>query len=265
MNPITRAMRSISSRLRPQRNHLVIACFPKSGSTYMANALCEITGFGQRNLCEWYNHNEQDVSVHKLRKRRVRSVIQQHFKGTFDNVRLLNEYGIRPVVNVRNIFDTIVSLHDHFDREDHKVCTGYVHREYWDLNFDERMHYLIRIHLPWFFNFFMSWREAADQIETLPMTYERFFGERVGALQEILRFYGIEVPAERIETAIERLDGNRTRLNQGRSGRGEEMLSDAHKTAILEMASTWCVDLDEMAPIGISAAMAGRVETGSRS
>lgn len=264
MNPIIKGLWSLTSRIRPRRDHIVIACFPKSGSTFMTKAICEITGFRHRNLCDMYNHNEQEVSAYKLRKLRYRSVIQQHFKGTHDNVRLLNEYGIRPIVNVRNIYDVILSLHDHFDREDHKACTGYVHSEYWNMSLDDRLDYLIRVHLPWYFNFFMSWREAVERIDVFPMTYERFFADPVASLKKMLDFTGIDVTTERIDEALGRLKQVNTRLNKGRSGRGDEILTDRHREAVLTMARSWGVDLDEMAAIGLgSASNVNEVEAGA--
>ncbi len=57
------------------------------------------------------------MCARKLRCLRERAVVQQHVKGTQDNVRLMKEYAIRPIVNVRNIFDVILSLQDHWERE----------------------------------------------------------------------------------------------------------------------------------------------------
>ena len=244
-------VRSIVKRIRPRRDHIVIACFPKSGSTYMSKAICEILDLKPRWICEFYHHDEQDISARKLRRCTERSVIQQHIKGTYDNVRLMQQYRIRPIVNVRNVFDVILSLHDHWEREGHEVCTGYVHRRFWTMNFDERMNYIIHVHLPWYFNFFVSWREAAERIEILPMSYERFFADRVGSLQQMLQFNHVHVATDRIEAALERLKTTDTRLNKGRSGRGAELLSEGHKEAIRRLARSWCIDLDEMASIGL--------------
>lgn len=255
---VDKSVRSIWSRIRPRHDHLVIACFTRSGSTYMRKALSEITGFRGRNACEAYDDNEQELCAYKLRRLRQRSVIQQHFRATKYNVGLLKQYGIRPIVNYRNIFDCIVSLHDYYRNKDFRGANGHIHPEYWNLGFDERIDLLIKIQLPWYFNFFMSWRDAAKEIETFTMTYERFFADRIGALRQMLDFYGLSAPASRIEEALERLKTADTLLNKGRSGRGEEMLKDRHKAAVYEMAQSWRIDLDEMSLMGLTES--GRVK-----
>ena len=261
MIKVKKGIRSAWSRVRPERNHLVIACFTRSGSTYMRRALSGITGFKGRMLCDAIRGNEQEISVHRLRAIRQRSVVQQHFKATTYNVGLLKTYGLRPVVNYRNIFDCIVSLHDYYGNDSFEGQTGFVHPEYWAWDFDTRIDYLIKIHVPWYFNFYMSWRDAKQQMDTLTMTYERFFADRVGCLQEMLEFWGLSAPISKIEATLEILTPEDTVLNKGRSGRGDELLKDRHKEAVYDLAKIWQIDLEEMALMGLTEA--GRVGAGA--
>ena len=43
------------------RDHLLIACMPKSGSTYLHTVLREITGLGDASLGELGDQNEGDI------------------------------------------------------------------------------------------------------------------------------------------------------------------------------------------------------------
>src|SRR5438552_7435823 len=95
---------------RAPKDHLLIACFPKSGSTYLAKTLSAITGLPTRHACATFGNNDQDICERKLRGLSRRSVIQQHVKGTNNNVALMKHYGVRPIVLVRDIYDTIISL-----------------------------------------------------------------------------------------------------------------------------------------------------------
>jgi hypothetical protein len=200
-----------------------------------------------------YGHNEQDVSEAALEwLGRVNLVTQQHAKGTANNVAILRKFGIRPVVLVRDIFDVVVSLYDHIESGRHRMPTGYVHREYWGLGKEAKLMYLIRVHIPWYFNFFMSWREAAREMEVLWVTYEELMANQVDTVSRILRYHDLAVDMGRIRSAIGRTVKKPTRFNVGTSGRGRE-LSETHKRAVLDIAGVWGVEREKMAMIGISA------------
>ena len=230
---------------------LFIACFPKSGSTFLARLLSLATGFPTRDVLVSFGQRDQDICEHKLRRLTRPVVVQQHVKATDHNVELMHKYGIRPIVLVRNIFDVTVSLDDHLRREDHRMPTGFVHREYMTMDFDQRIEYLIRVHLPWYFNFFMSWREAADGLQAYPMTYEQMFANVRESLEEILGFCQVSVGQEAITAALEQVRHCDTRLNRGVSGRGEKVLSSRHKSAIRDLAAAWRIDATELASIGL--------------
>jgi hypothetical protein len=156
------------------------------------------------------------------------------------------------VVLVRNIFDTLVSLDDHLRQEDHRAPTGYVHRQCWQMDFEDRLDYLIQVHLPWYFNFFVSWREAADRIQILWMTYERLFDDVPHALAEVLTFHGLSVGHERLTQVADTLRDADTRFNKGVCGRGDDLLSEAHKDAIRRLAAVWQLDTGALALIGLA-------------
>ena len=233
-----------------RKTHILIACFPKSGSTYLAALLREITGFSRAGLADISTNSALDIEIAKMEKYyRVNSVTKQHVKGTKNNIALLKEYHFKPVVLTRNIFDVVLSLHDHIEKEKFRT-TGYIHKEYFKMNKEEKLMYLIRVHLPWYFNFLISWREASAQMEVLWITYEELFSDQIETVSKILNFYSIPFKPEQIEPAIETVKSQRTRLNVGKSGRGGN-LPDSHKQAILDLAMSWKVDGKVLRIIGI--------------
>lgn len=232
-------------------DHVLIACTPKSGSTFLAKALSAAIGLPLRHVSASFGHNEQDILERRLRRLSRRAVIHQHIKGTCNNVALMKKYAVRPIVLVRNVFDSVISLDDHLQREDHRVPTGFVHREYWTMPFEERLTYLIQIHLPWYFNFFMSWREASTGLQTFPLTYERLFANVPQTLVEILAFYRVPATTNQMAQVVQELDKTGTRFNKGVAGRGETLLTDNHKHAIRQLAAAWSVDRHEMASLGL--------------
>ncbi len=150
-------MRRLLAEIRRRPfDDLLIACFPKSGSTYLSKVLQKATGLKEDYLAEFGSQNEQDIVRRKLKRLWRRSVLQQHVKGTRTNVELLTSFGIRPIVQTRSLFDVVISLYDHFERENNSLPCGHVCADYWQMTFHERLDYLICVHLPWYFNFYLS-------------------------------------------------------------------------------------------------------------
>jgi hypothetical protein len=241
--------RIIAAFRRRPFDDLLIACFPKSGSTYLSKLIQSITGLNEAYIAELGPQNEQDITRRKLKRLWCRSVVQQHVKGTRTNVELLNAFGIRPIVHTRSLYDVVISLYDHFERDNNSLPCGHICDDYWRMSFQERLNYLIGVHLPWYFNFFLSWRDAAHRIEILPLTYEDLFADRLGRLTDVLSFYHINVSYEQIEAAVVRTATARTRLNVGVNGRGMEMLSRRHQQLIQHQAATCRLELDETGSI----------------
>ncbi len=224
------------SRFAVRRQHLLVACFPRSGSTYLQKLLQRLTRLDASYVSEVGPQNEQDLSARKLRRLRRRCVLQQHVRGTTTNVELMVRHGIRPIVQTRSLFDVVVSLDDYFNEDHRRLSCGYVCEEYLRTARNERFDYLIHLHLPWYFNFLMSWREAAERIETCPVTYEELFADQTGTLARIAEFYDLRVSPSQIEEAIRGAAGSDTRLNVGKTGRGAELLTWQQKQAIFRMA-----------------------------
>jgi hypothetical protein len=234
--------------------HIFVACFPKSGSTFLSKALQGLTGYPEYHAAEEYVPNEQDISRRKLLKARRLSVIQQHAKGTKTNLNILREFRMRPIVHVRNLFDVVVSLRDHFYGHDHHFPTGYVHREFWQLHERDQYDYLIQMHLPWYFNFLISWHEAQRYFSLITTSYEELFVNPAGTLRRLADFYGLAADDAAIGRALEYAAGQPTGLNKGVSGRGRQQLTTAQRDAICRMAKVWQVDRKITRSVGVDIA-----------
>jgi hypothetical protein len=224
---------------------LLIACFPKSGSTYLSKVLQKATGLKEDYIAEFGPQNEQDIVRRKLKRLWRRSVLQQHVKGTRTNVEFLTTFGIRPIVQTRSLFDVVISLYDHFERDNNSLPCGHVCADYWQMTVHDRLDYLICVHLPWYYNFYLSWRDAAHKLEIFPLTYEDLFADQTGRLTEVLNFYHFSIPPARLQAAIAQTANAKTRFNVGVSGRGARMLSKQHRQSIQRQAATCRLELDE--------------------
>lgn len=219
--------------------HLFIACFPKSGSTLLKKVLCEATGFGETHFVSAYGQNEQEIYLPSLLNgARQDLVIQQHCRATGPNLHLLQAFGIRPIILVRNILDVLLSLKEFFDGG---AFGDTFFPNYPLLSEEQRYALLVDDRAPWYINFFAGWQRAVanGQIDGFWLTYESLIADPRAAIEAILKFQGIEVDSTRVARALELLGRKQTetRFNKGVVGRGSAAFSGAQVEQIRRIAA----------------------------
>jgi len=233
---------------------MFLAAFPKSGSTYISNLLSRLTGYPLQTAVQFFVHNEQDIFEVRLQALiGLNAVIQQHAKGTLNNINLLKKYRIKPIFLVRNIYDVIVSLSDHTEKEDNKYPMGYIHPEYAIMSADEKREFLIVNVVPWYLDFYISWRDASAEMEVLWICYEDFFADQYTELKRIVKFYELEshFSAMTLRDSIISMPSSGNRLNVGQVGRGAASLSHEQKQMIVDIAKRWKLTDNCLSRIGI--------------
>jgi hypothetical protein len=138
---------------------------PKSGSTFLANALSEVTGYPQVQLCFGYERHEQDLYLPRLVDAcRKDTVTRHHMRATKFNTALLKKFNIKPVILTRNLFDVVPSIRDHLFREGfEKFPCFYCTERFADLSEEKQLDCIIDLALPWYFNFYVSWFDTWRQ------------------------------------------------------------------------------------------------------
>ncbi len=219
--------------------HIFIACTPKSGSTFLKNALVNLTKFRPIFSVFAALQNEHDLDLPIwIKFGKTDTVTQQHCRASEANIQLMQAFGIRPVVLVRNIFDTVISLRDFYRTG--FTDTTYFNREDFDI-FTERQQtdLIIDNVLPWYFQFISSWQRAETncRVEAHWLVYEEMISDKAGTLERLLRFYGLNAQRATIEQVIDATesDTRRNRFNKGIIGRGET-LSAKQKERIAALA-----------------------------
>lgn len=220
--------------------HIFVTCSPKSGSTFLKNVLVGVTGF--RDLFTVYAalQNEHEIDMPQLAKfGNVNTVTQQHARASEANIQLMQAFGIRPVVLVRNIFDTVISLLD-FYRQGFTFSTFFDRDGFLAFGEEQQIDLLIKYAVPWYFQFVASWQRAEKdgRVEVHWLTYEKMVNDKTAAVERILKFYGILIPREKIEEQIEQIESDRdeNRINKGVAGRGQAGLSLSQKEAIISLS-----------------------------
>ena len=219
--------------------HLFLACMPKSGSSFLTNCLMRLSGFAQAHWSFAYMQAEQELYLpHVLADARNRVVIQQHCRATEANLQIMDGFGIRPIVMVRELADIVISLLDFY--ENGAVATTFLSEDFAKLDRSARIDALIDMRLPWYLQFYVSWDQARRRrrIETLWLDYAEMTTDKPGTLARIARFHGFDWSGDAIAHALAEVEGNRAanRFNVGRRGRGAETLTQAQKARIARLA-----------------------------
>lgn len=219
--------------------HIFIACVPKSGSTFLKNVLLSLTGYRDAFMVSSPMQFEQELYLPVLENvAHLDTVTQQHCRASAINVQMMQAFGIRPVVLVRNIFDSVMSLLDFYDKG--AFVHSYFRADYRSLDQETRIDLIIDNFIPWYFQFVSSWEEAQRQkrIEIFWLSYEELIKDKVTTIQKLLEFYGLGAPKRGVEQTIKATESEkrRTRFNKGVAGRGIAGLSDRQKERIRSLA-----------------------------
>ncbi|MGB2752103.1 MAG: sulfotransferase domain-containing protein [Pyrinomonadaceae bacterium] len=220
--------------------HIFVTCAPKSGSTFLKNLLVSITGFKFMFAVYSSLQNEQELDLpHLMKFGNINTVTQQHARASEANIQMMQAFGIKPTVLVRNIFDTTASLLDFY-------TNGFVFSTYFDkeefLSFDDdqKIDLLIEYVLPWYFQFVASWQRAEREgrLEVNWITYEEMVADKAKMADRVLGFYGIKAPPELIDQKLAEIESDRenNRFNKGGTGRGKLVLTDEQRNRIRRLA-----------------------------
>jgi hypothetical protein len=219
--------------------HIFIACVPKSGSTFIKNILVDITGYRDVFMVYTPSQFEQDLYLPMLDSvAGTDTVTQQHCRASDANIQLMQAFGIRPVILVRNIFDCVASLLDFYNGG--AFAGSYFRADYKSLDEGTRIDLLIDNLVPWYFEFVASWSlvEKQGRLDLMWLSYEDLIKNKPLAVKNILGFYGLSASIRGIEQRIGEVESEkqRTRFNKGISGRGKSKLSDNQKSRIKSYA-----------------------------
>ncbi len=221
-------LEKIGFLLPKQRKHLLVACMPKSGSTFLAETLTEVTGFANVVLGYGYEQNEQDLYLPAVVRAAGRdTVTQQHMRGTDPNIRLANQFGLTPIVLIRNLADIVVSISDHLHKTAIKASMGYLNERFFELDSNAKLDLLIDLFLPWYINFYVSWYDAekSNKCRVLWVRYEEMVTDTPATIDRILTHCNIASTRERILTAVAAAKSGDVKLNKGVAGRGALLLN----------------------------------------
>lgn len=208
---------------------ILVACMPKSGSSWLVSAIHNLTGFPDARLSLAYIENEQELYPPAAAYwATANTVVHQHCRASSPNIKLIQAYGMHPIVLVRNLADTLVSMRDFWAQG---AVRNSFHYGDWDNLDDTTKHDTLIQHLgPWYIQFYVSWKLAEQKGELSPLwvRYEDMIPNKEDTLKSVADFCGLGASDADLAAAIVATDGDKekTRFNKGVAGRGAEAFSD---------------------------------------
>ena len=219
--------------------HIFIACVPKSASTFLKNLLVGLTGYRDVFMVYAAGQNEHELYLPTVRETaHLDTVTQQHCRASDANVQMMQAFDIKPVVLVRNIFDSVMSLLDFYNKG--AFQNSYYRADFQFLDEETKIDLLIDNVIPWYFQFVASWSlvEKQKSLDIFWLSYEDLIADKPSAIKNILEFYGLGAARRSVEQKIKETESAKrsTRFNKGVAGRGKTGLIDRQKERIHGLA-----------------------------
>jgi len=196
----------------------------RSGSWHIQAGLSALLGWREEILLPLGSgHQEQNVDAIKtnLLAPKGEYIFGGHHVAYPETVGMMQAFGMKPMITVRNIYDTVVSIREKLDKGD--VMPGLWVPQTWQ-SWDEEQKYewLANNAVPFQLKLFCSWWQYPG--EKLWNRYHEFYANQKEGFHRILRYYQIEPRhPELMQEVTTRQNIN---FNVGIAGRGEKLPRD---------------------------------------
>ena len=232
----------VHGRVRNNLRASIIACMPKSGSTWLTSLFNNLPSYQSVHMVPIYGAREQELESQAIERAFQLNptdhlISQIHVKYNKNTRILLLLYCMRPIVLTRSIKDNLVSLVDHWRIFGPLPNFNlYIQPDYFSSDLSTCRHssatpleYAARLHTPWIINFFLSWSKfEISPFSTLPsqlhpifVSYEALQKDTFSTFSSLLSQLGMSYSESQILSAIKNSDSGRTRKNKGIIGRGQ--------------------------------------------
>jgi len=183
-------------------------------------------------------------------------IVHIHMQAFLANRHLLSALGIRPVIMLRNLPDTLASFLDMLETDPvaRAQCLNcVVPNNFVELSRAQKVDFVLDIIVPWYASYFASWKSFIDEApgQVCVLRYGDFCQDPVKSVHTALAHAGFAASRDACAAAVERVWPNRNefRYNKGTEGRGTGYFSASQLAAITRKLShypqldTWMSDL----------------------
>ncbi len=216
--------------------HILVACMPKSGSSFLSNCIASYHGFRHGILVPDYGVREQEMCELRLEKFNSRPYVAQlHVRNSEWTQKLIQRYGITPVVLVRDLLDVVVSVRDHIRKDFTFGSLITLTDRHRNISYDELDSLIVQFAMPWYISFYVGWRKDP---KAMFLNYEDVTADPATAMVKIFDKAGFEYTQDGIDEALDKVQQkqSRNRFNKGVKGRGQKILTEARQKLVDMMA-----------------------------
>ncbi len=215
---------------------ILVACFPKSGSTFLTSLIGNLPGYSIAHYVPAYERREQEICDLEIQKFLLieNQVAQHHVRASEFTLQLIRRYNLKLIVLVRNIFDCIVSLADHMISESAVFPMAYMDQQMANKPIEYRIEAIIDLAAPWYINFFVSWWKS------MPNNIVRYEDVVLGGIENKLSLISsIDSNIKYLDVlkAGEAIRDLNTRINVGKLGRGKQLISSGLIDKVYRLSS----------------------------
>lgn len=202
-----------------KRTHILIACLPKSGSTFLAETMGALPGLKRFRLTPAWGTREQELCQIRLsRANQVNYIAQHHLCNSDWTQALLADYKVTTVVLLRNLSDCVMSVCDHLRREPQRSPMAYFTPALVSgMTDDQLQEAVVRFVMPWYINFCMGWLQEK---RVLFVRYEDVANDPAATISKILEYANAPYTSEDVALALRSVEKKQMRFNVGIAGRG---------------------------------------------
>jgi hypothetical protein len=210
----------LNSKWTKNNIHIYIACLPKSGSTFIANALVNITNFDFVQFQPLRGTNDHNINLDLFLTNLNRNTITQlHTKPNEHNALIFKKYELKVIFLNRGILDSITSFHSHVLNESDQWFMFTNTEKYREWEIEKQFDFLIDLVIPWYINFLVSWKKVIKEggIKVLEVDFDDFKQNNTKVINDILNFYGLHGFCNVIDKGLKNSYSNKEKLRYNSS------------------------------------------------
>ncbi|HEX3726888.1 MAG TPA: hypothetical protein VHV08_11625, partial [Pirellulales bacterium] len=138
-------MDAIAERVKPGRKHVWISAAPKSGSTWFSLMVGWLLDWPTVRLTSGYDRKEHEVDLLPLLAYPDVNIFspRQHCRASQPTLDFIAKFQVHPVIQLRDVFDSVVSLRDHLVGEDRRMSMAYVDDRFLEFGEERQFEFIV--------------------------------------------------------------------------------------------------------------------------
>ncbi len=223
---------------------ILLACQPKTASTFLTTTLGGLPGGRVVRLMPRYDRREQELCEIRLRKHQFRKcglrttrhlISAAHVRNSASTQRLIDIFNMKTVVLTRDLFDSVVSIRDHIRRESTVWPMAWFDERHSVMDDEALACAIAHLMVPWYLNFYYSWKTAPS---VLHVDYDDIALDPLQTIERIAAYCGVAATKADITAAMGSARTAGSRYNKGKTGRGDYLPNSARR-AIRRIVETY--------------------------